>query len=216
MPITPTYVWRVVARALYGGVTTINHAWTLFQEAGAPGATPNAIAVDFRDNVLNNGGFRSAFHTQLVFQGLTVSQLAPDPTTEQAGLSFSIAGTAVVTNGILMPAVVAAVTTWRTDRPGRSGRGRTYWVGIGNGLGEGTTVAVWGSAIIVRMELAAQTIANRYTLGANPYALQLGVWSRSLAGSGYPVPTTAVARVTSRTNQNYICTMGSRRFGHGI
>jgi hypothetical protein len=214
--ITPTYVWRVVLRGRAAGVTVVNHALTLFQESGAPSATPNAIAVDVRDNILNTTTWKGVFNGLMHWEAVTVTQLAPDPTTEQAALSFDYGGLSTLPSQVNFAVVTAAVTTWRTDRPGRSGRGRTYWVGIAQQSADIINACQWSPAYISRMETLANLWRTRYTLGGNTMALQFGVWSRSFAGSGFPVPTTAVARVTSHTNQAYICTMGSRRYGHGI
>lgn len=216
MAITPQYVWRVVVRGTYQSTCQINHAFTLFQEVGAPSASPASIVVDVRDNWMNLSAVKVNWSPQLVWQVISCQQLAPDPTTDMASISVNIPGTGATANHYPHPAVCAVVTTWRTERPGRRGRGRTYWCGVHTLNTELGNVSLWASSVVAKADTLASNLFNHYTLGSNSMALQLGVWSRVLAGDGTPVPSVAVARVTSRTTQQYICTMGSRRYGHGI
>jgi hypothetical protein len=149
------------------------------------------------------------------FSSVLVEEFVPDPTQREI-VNIGLAGSAgypVGSGSIAQPANLALVITWRTDFPGRRGRGRMYmtgqWVRNSDGL-------KWQQTNLDIAEGLASTIRNHYTPLNNANALELCVFSRLMGGRVPPYNTSGAHAVVAHTIQRYYASMGSRRLGHGL
>jgi hypothetical protein len=121
------------------------------------------------------------------------------------------------TNGVIGPsgiaAVVAMVSTWHTALRGRRYRGRTYWAGVGLTMVAGK----WNQSDINALGLAVDALLQRYGPEPNQPTYRMGVWSRK-NGVIDPITTSPAGftPIIGATVRSYVCSMGSRREGHGM
>jgi hypothetical protein len=203
-------VYRLVQSGNYGGDILIQNVWHFGRENA--GGTPGELMNDWNTNIVT--ALTPNLHPVITLTDVAVQRIAPDES-EIERISGSRGGTNPA--AAPLPSVAAGVVTWRTQLPGRSHRGRTFWAGLPYAMGTTSDGSTWGPDGLTRLTNIANLILNRYMLGGNPGAYMLGVWSRKLGGK----PPTADAgagwtMVVSFTAQAYICSMGSRRLGHGL
>lgn len=203
-------VYRLVQTGNYGGVTLVQNVFHFGREQ--PGGSPSTLVNDWHANIVTQ--LMPYFHPIYEATEVRAQRIAPDES--------DISRISGVTKGgnfnfNALPAVAAGIVTWRTQLAGRSRRGRTYWAGLPYDTGNISDGSAWKSDGIVRLENIANLIRNRYTLGGNPGAFYLGVWSPTLGGKLPPRdPAKGLTMVVGFTAQEYICSMGSRRLGHGL
>lgn len=204
-------VYRLVQRTKWANSIAVLSAFHLMTEGEGP--TAQQVAQDWANNIVPVWKNNTA--VSLAFENIQTQSLVPN----QADLGgVSLAGTGAWDYDgsnwrVAGPIVVAGVITWRTNAPGRSGRGRTYVGGAPLISNDGIN---WAPANKQMFTNIAEVIQGRYILGDNPYDLRLCVWSRKNQGAGPPYNAAAAQRVVSFTVQSYYATMGSRRGGRGL
>lgn len=210
-PPLPQSVYRLVVNQLYQSTVQMANTFHVYSHAVTP--TAEQVGVDFRDFVFPT--WRTRVQSGLLFQSILVEQFVPDPT-DRAVIGINQAGVSPFPVGqaaIAQPSNLAMVVTWRTDFPGRAGRGRMYlcghWVLNSDGLHWHQTNLDGGQAI-------AQVIRDRYNGVANPYALRLCVFSRRDGGRKPPYSAAGARTTVAHQVQSVYATMGSRRLGRGI
>src|SRR5262245_9692721 len=203
-------VSRLVQSGNYGGDILIQNVWHFGRES--TGGTPGELMNDWNSNIV--AALTPNFHPVVTFTEVAVQRIAPDES-EIERISGSRGGGNAA--AVALPCVAAGVITWRTQLAGRSHRGRTFWAGLPYDFSTLSDGSTWGSGGLARLNAIANLIQNRYMLGGNPGAYMLGVWSRKLGGRLPPRdPAAGWSMVVSHTAQAYICSMGSRRLGHGL
>lgn len=162
------------------------------------------------DSFLPHAG--SLYHLEKV-EGMRVAptvgpwfEVSPDP----AGL---IQG---AETGDTLPTLNSCVISIRTERAGRSGRGRIFLGGIPESSTTGSFInpesPYWGA---VGAFAACLFSHFHYTSFPPSNSWQLGVMSRKIGGAKPPFLTTGFSPVTALTPHRLIATTRSRKVGHG-
>lgn len=141
-----------------------------FRDMGGGGDTFADLAAQFED-VGYGDPAASNFTDDFTIPEFTVQTISP-----AVGPLLAFPGTFVGTSSADSTPQLAVVTTWLTDAGGRSGRGRTYWGGVGE---DQFTNGVLLSAVKTAWESKATSIlASWGPSGVNADNFRLVVWSR--------------------------------------
>jgi len=203
-------VYRLLQSGNFGGDILIQNVWHFGRES--PGGTPSELANDWNTYMVPL--IAAELNPVVTLTEISVQRIAPDESEIEriAGSRAGVAG-----GNVALPSVAAGVVTWRTQLAGRSRRGRTFWAGLPFDYVSLSDGSSWLAAGQARLNRLGNGIRNRYSLGGNPGAYYLGVWSPKLGGKLPPRdPAKGLTMVVSHTAQYYICSMGSRRLGHGL
>lgn len=200
-------VYELVQYGTLGSVQVAN-AFHLIDNGG--GGSPANLAADWLANAVTP--WKAAVATQWAPNLIAVKRIVPHDLLTAYAIP---AGTGAV-GAQVCPVVVAGVITWRTGYSGRRARGRTYVGGMAVDAYATAASAVWNATGVGRLNTLANALLTRYSLGGNPIPYLLGVYSRADGIVGGVWTVAGFRQATSFTPQSYICTMGSRRYGHGI
>lgn len=175
--------------------------------AVTPGLTATSLIVDWRANI--ETAHRSILASAGTIQRYVAFNLIPF-TTDWAEQRLSVAGTS---GPLPLPSLVAQISTWRTNTPGRRYRGRTYWGPLSAGDITAGTVA---SGAVTRFAALPTAILARYGATGTSVDSRFGVWSRVLGHQQPPHDPAGFTQVTQFTSQRNLASMGSRRVGRGM
>lgn len=205
--------FRVAQRCVYNGHTVTFNVFHLFSQSEERFAAE--VAVDWRDNIVPT--WKSNVTTWHRFDNVLVTKVFPY-TGDAAAVALTGTGAMApsrTTDPIYIPApaAIAGVLTWRSSRPGRSFRGRSFIAGMPMSINDGGR---WHADDLLRLGNIGTVIKNRYELGGNPYSLELGVLSRVYTAAQPAADPPAIWKVIAFTAQTYYATMGSRRAGRGL
>ncbi len=141
-----------------------------FRDMGGGGTTFADLASQFEDLGYGNPTVAN-FTDDFTIPEFTVQRIAPT-----VGPLLSFPGTFAGSSAADSTPQLAVVTTWLTDTGGRSGRGRTYWGGIGE---DSFTSGLLISSVKTTFDQRAQSILDTWgPSGLNADDYRLVVWSR--------------------------------------
>lgn len=206
-------LFRIVAHFKQSGSVVVNNTFHVYTDLSPPFCSQ--ICADFVTNIW--APWRSHFIVGLVFEGVSAQRMIPD-LLDSASQTSGEAGGIVLGSGnanlrAYAPSNLALVVTWRSQFPGRSGRGRTYL--CGQILASNDSLH-WHPDQITGATAVAETVFQHYKPFNNPMGLGLCVFSRKAGGRVPPYSDVGIQPVQSYTVQSVYATMGSRRLGHGI
>lgn len=111
------------------------------------------------------------------------------------------------------PPVTALVVTWTTGVRGKRYRGRSYF----SWMRMQYSGSSWGDAARGKVVTVVNSMLSVFGPDGSDPTYRLGVWSRK---NGKLDPNTTspagFTPVTGATVRSYVCSMGTRRAGHGI
>jgi hypothetical protein len=172
------------------------------------GCTATSLIVDWRTNIepdhkicITNG---ASIVRYVAFNLVPYSTDWAEQRVTQGGSNGSI----------MLPPLVAAVTTWRTSLPGRRYRGRTYWGPLGSADLNGGRLNQ--SVTTGRFAVMANKILARYGATGTSTDTRIGVWSRVLGHQLPPHDPVGFTQITGMTVQPNLASMGTRRIGRGV
>jgi hypothetical protein len=214
LPVPAAFVgaelFRLVQVQRYGDVLVCMNTFHMARET--TGGTAAGLVSDWVTNIVPT--WRANVGGAMMFREVYAQKIMPNQDAITSN-PLALGGTLAP---MVVPSVCAGVITWRSSFIGRRARGRTYVPGLCYSLAaEWGTGFTWGTTNITRLTNIGNVILNRYTLGGNPNAFQLVVYSRKTQSENPPSTwMNAVLPVSRFTVQNYIATMGTRRSGRGI
>jgi hypothetical protein len=198
-------IFELAVRQTLWGIAVVN-VWHFRDETGAGDA--QMLADDFRASLFVNT-WRSRAYSSLQFGNISTRQIYPYVL--NAGVA-AMGFDGILTGNAFAP-VVAAVVTWTTGVRGKRYRGRTYFAGLSGNMAQGA----WDATMMGNLTSLASQMLSDYGEGGVRSTYRLGVWSRrngviddtTTSAAGFTPVVGAVAR-------SYVCSMGTRRAGHGI
>lgn len=199
-------VFELAVRQTYAGIVVFNvfHLQDIRGDGDA-----QHLADNFRDGRAMSV-WRGWVGSSHFFESCVTTQLYPY-VLNQGQASIQRAGAGEF--GTMPAPVVAAVVTWQTGVRGKRYRGRSYFASVCNGF-QG---AYWDGASMQRLTTIALGFLEQYGPDGLDPTYRLGVWSR--VNGMLPDHTSSLAGftpVSGATVRNYVCSMGTRRAGHGI
>lgn len=202
-------VYRLVQTTRFAATITCMNEFHFGREAA--GGSANALAIDWRDFAVPL--WKPMVFNTITFVEVSVQMIAP---TEGDIVRVVLSGPGTATGSTPAPCNSAGCITWRSQLAGRSRRGRSFIAGLEYGAGS-SNYMTWNATRIGTMSTFATGLTTRYSLGGNPGAFFMVVWSRKLGGATPPRnPAAGAAMISGFTPQPYICTMGTRRSGRGM
>lgn len=161
---------------------------------------------------LTNGQVSTCIFDSVVARRVSPT-IGPDIEQAAAGGIFPNTGQ-LIEDGL--PSYCSCVVSIKTDRGGRSGKGRMFVAGIPETSTVGSRITI-PSAFWVALGLFLACVAEKFFLGDPPVAdtWQLGVMSRKIGGAKPPFLAAGFANATSLTPKPLLATTRSRKIGHG-
>lgn len=202
-------VYRLVMNATYNNLIQVRN--TLHVRAAADGLS-SAILTSDMYNYVWTVSWRAAVTAWYRLDSITASRIGPtggDDSTWIVNEPGSRTGQQAT-----LPAICAGVITWRTAVLSRRTRGRMYvsCVAVTGVSYDGTRLQATDKTHLANI---SARIGSVFAAGG-PSSFRLIVFSRSSSGAGPPYASPVYQDVNAWTNQDYICAMGTRRWGRGV
>lgn len=198
---------RVHCRMYGNEVLNVMH---FVDTGGLPGDQAQALANDFRDNMITT--LRPRASGDMAFEFVEVIKIVPFG--EGPRIANWAAATLGTAAGTSISATLCEVITVHSDQIGRRKRGRIYLSGA-PAAASTAAAGLWTATQTTRTQAFATALAARYIADGGGSAFRLGIWSKLTAGPDPPWSTDAFTRATALTVRLIIRTQRRRQLGVG-